>query len=161
LAAPWQEKPDLVLQLHLHPSGKPEVERSVIGVHLTDHKPGARLVMNAFSNDRIDIAPGTPDHEVRVSKTLNAAAEIFGVFPHMHLIGRSVKAFATLPDDPKVPLISIADWDFNWQYYYRYVEPLHLPAGTRIDVRWTYDNSASNPANPSRPPRRVTFGEQT
>ena len=58
-------------------------------------------------------------------------------------------------------MISITDWDFNWEYYYQYAEPVRLPAGTRIDVRWTYDNSASNSANPSSPPRRVTYGEQT
>ena len=161
LAASWPEKSDLVLQLHLHPSGKPEVEQSTLGIHLTDQKPGSRLVLSTFSNNRIDIAPGEPDYELRASRTLNAEANLFGVFPHLHLIGRSVWAEATLPDATKVPLISIADWDFNWQYYYRYAEPVRLPAGTRIDVRWTYDNSASNPANPSKPPRRVTFGEQT
>jgi hypothetical protein len=79
----------------------------------------------------------------------------------MHLIGRTIHAEATLPNATKVPLISILDWDFNWQYYYQYAKPVHLPAGTKIDVRWTYDNSASNPANPSKPPRRVTYGEQT
>ena len=161
LASTWPDKTDLVLQLHLHPSGKPEVEQSAIGIHLTDRKPGARLQMNVFSSNRIDIEPGKPDYELKASRKLNADATVFGLFPHMHLIGRSVRAEATLPDGAKVPLISIADWDFNWQYYYRYAEPVRLPAGTRIDVRWTYDNSASNPANPSKPPRRVTFGEQT
>jgi hypothetical protein len=161
LAASWPEKTDLVLQLHLHPSGKPEFEQSVLGIHLTDQKPAARLRMNVFSNDKIDIAPGQPDYEVRTSKTLSAETTIFGIFPHMHLIGRSVRAEATLPDATKVPLISITDWDFNWQYYYQYAKPVRLPTGTRIDVRWTYDNSASNPANPSSPPKRVTFGEQT
>lgn len=161
LAASWPEKTDLVLQLHLHPSGKPEVEQSVLGIHLTDEKPAARLQMSVFSSNKIDIAPGQSDHEVRVSKTLNAPANIFGIFPHMHLIGRTVWAEATLPDATKIPLISIAHWDFNWQYYYRYAEPVRLPAGTKIDVRWTYDNSAANPANPSNPPRRVTYGEQT
>ena len=161
LAAPWPQDTDLVLQLHLHPSGKPEVEQSVLGIHLTDRKPAARLQMNAFSNNRIDIPAGESDFRVRASKTLNADARIFGVFPHMHLIGRTVHAEATLPDSTKVPLISIGDWDFNWQYYYQYAEPLTLPAGTKIDVAWSYDNSAANPANPNRPPQRVTFGEQT
>ena len=161
LAARWPDKTDLVLQLHLHPSGKPEVEQSTLGILFTDKKPGSRLQMNVFSSNEIDIAPGKPDYELRASKTLRAEANIFGVFPHMHLIGRSVRAEATLPDASKIALISILDWDFNWQYYYRYAEPLRLPAGTRIDVRWTYDNSAANPANPSVPPRRVTYGEQT
>ena len=79
----------------------------------------------------------------------------------MHLIGRTVKVTATLPDGTSQSLISIGDWDFNWQHYYQYATPLRLPAGTRLDGRFTYDNSADNPANPSQPPRRVTYGEQT
>jgi hypothetical protein len=161
LATSWPAKTDMVLQLHLHPSGKPEVEQSLIGIHLTDQKPTASLRMSALSNDKIDIPPGKRDYEVRASQTLNAESTLFGVFPHLHLIGRSVRAEATLPDKRKIPLISITNWDFNWQYYYQYAEPVRLPAGTQIDVRWTYDNSASNPANPSNPPRRVTYGEQT
>jgi mono/diheme cytochrome c family protein len=161
LAASWPGASDLVMQLHLHPSGKPELEQSTLGIHLTDREPSARLVLSTVSNNKIDIEPGRPDYEIRASRTLNAETTLFGVFPHLHLIGRSVRAEATLPDATRVPLISIADWDFNWQYYYRYAEPVRLPAGTRIDVRWTYDNSAANPANPSKPPRRVTFGDQT
>jgi hypothetical protein len=161
LAATWPAETDLVLQLHLHPSGKPEVEQSTIGFHFTDQKPRARLQLQAFSSDEINIAPGEPNHEIRISRTLDDPITLFGVFPHMHLIGRSIRAEATLPEGTKVPLISISDWDFNWQYYYQYAKPLALPAGTKIDVRWTYDNSASNRANPSKPPRRVTFGEQT
>ena len=161
LAATWPDGSDLVLQLHLHPSGKPEVEQSVVGIYLTDQKPTARLAMSVYSNNKIDIAPGQADFEVRTSRTLNAEATLFGVFPHMHLIGRSVRAEATLPDATKVPLITINDWDFDWQYYYQYVTPVRLPAGTKVDVRWTYDNSAGNPANPNHPPQRVAFGEQT
>jgi len=161
LAAAWPEKTDLVLQLHLHPSGKPEVEQSLIGIHLTDKAPNARLQMQVFSSHEIDIPPGTPDYEIRTSKTIPRDIDIFGVFPHLHLIGRSVWSEATLPDGSKVPLITINDWDFNWQYYYQYDTPVHLPAGTKIDVRWTYDNSAANLANPSDPPKRVTYGEQT
>jgi hypothetical protein len=38
---------------------------------------------------------------------------------------------------------------------------MHFPAGTRVDCQWTFDNSAENPFNPSSPPKRVRFGEQT
>jgi hypothetical protein len=79
----------------------------------------------------------------------------------MHLLGRTAKATATLPDGTIRPLLSVPDWDFNWQGYYLYAKPVRLPAGTRVDCEWTFDNSADNPANPSRPPRRVRFGEQT
>jgi hypothetical protein len=68
---------------------------------------------------------------------------------------------AHLPDGKIEPLIRIKDWDFNWQGEYRYAEPVKLPKGTRIELRYVYDNSAANPRNPSSPPKRATFGEQT
>lgn len=151
----------LVLQLHLHPSGKPETERSLIGLHLTDEKPRDRLRLLLLNNSRVDIPAGESNHVVELSKTINTPVDLYGVFPHMHLIGHTVKMTATLPDGTIKPLISIPDWDFNWQNYYQYAEPVHLPAGTKLNGRWTYDNSADNPANPSRPPKRVTYGEQT
>jgi mono/diheme cytochrome c family protein len=160
-AAEWPEGSDLVLQLHLHPSGKPETEQSSIGLHFTDQKPRGRLRLAMLSNKEIDIEPGDAEHVVKASMTIKEPVEVYGVFPHMHLIGRTVKATATLPDGSTEPLISIGDWDFNWQYYYRYASPLRLPAGTKLEGRWTYDNSDANPANPSRPPKRVTYGEQT
>jgi hypothetical protein len=160
-AAAWPEGSDLVLQLHLHPSGKPETEQSLIGFHFTDKKPAGRLRLVVMNNSKIDIPPDAANHVIKVTKTLPAAVDLYGVFPHMHLIGRTVKVTANLPDGTTKPLISIGDWDFNWQYYYQYVTPLHLPAGTKLEGRWTYDNSAANPANPSHPPKRVTYGEQT
>ena len=60
-----------------------------------------------------------------------------------------------------MPLIKIDDWNFDWQNQYRYAEPVRLPAGATVHMRFTYDNSADNPRNPSVPPRRVTYGEQT
>jgi mono/diheme cytochrome c family protein len=161
LAAEVSERDDLVLQLHLHPSGKPETEQTSIGLHFTDQKPQGRLKLMVLSNNKIDIAPDAAEHAVSASMTLKEPVAVYGVFPHMHMIGRSVRVTATLPDGTTEPLIAIGDWDFNWQLYYRYAAPLRLPAGTRLDGRWTYDNSAANPANPSRPPRRVTYGEQT
>jgi hypothetical protein len=160
-AAAWPAGSDLVLQLHLHPSGKPETEQSTIGLHLTDQKPRGRIGMMMLSNNRVNIPPGAPDHAIEASVTLKQPIELVGMFPHMHLIGRTVKVTATLPDGRAVPLMAIGDWDFNWQNYYQYASPVQLPAGTRIDGRWTYDNSDANPANPSNPPTRVTFGEQT
>src|SRR5262249_42528345 len=33
-----------------------------------------------------------------------------------------------------------------------------LPAGTRLDMEYAFDNSAQNARNPSRPPERVSWG---
>lgn len=161
LAAELPEGDDLILQLHLHPSGKPETEQTSIGLHFSDQKPSGRLKLMILSNNKIDIPPGEADHAVSASTTIREPVKVHGIFPHMHLIGRTVRVTATLPDGTTEPLIAIGDWDFNWQLYYQYAAPLRLPAGTRLEGRWTYDNSVANPANPSRPPRRVTYGEQT
>ena len=58
-------------------------------------------------------------------------------------------------------LLAIDDWDFNWQSDYQFERPMRLPAGTRLVMETVHDNSAENIRNPNRPPRRVTWGEQT
>ena len=81
--------------------------------------------------------------------------------PHMHLLGQRMTVTALLPDGSTRQLIDVPQWDFNWQDEYMFAEPFQLPAGTRLEVVATFDNSADNPSNPSSPPRRVTFGEGT
>jgi hypothetical protein len=55
-------------------------------------------------------------------------------------------------------MLGIDDWDFLWQGQYYFARPVPLLKGTRLDVVAYYDNSADNPFNPHRPPRRVRFG---
>ncbi len=87
--------------------------------------------------------------------------ELWGITPHAHYLAKEMKINARMPDGSVTPLIYIKDWDFNWQGQYRYAEPIKLPKGTKIELEFTYDNSAGNPHNPSNPPVRVKFGEQT
>src|SRR6185369_4541371 len=72
-----------------------------------------------------------------------------------------VRGDATLPDGSTRTLIAIRDWDFRWQHVYRFETPLHLPKGTRLSMRYTYDNSAANPRNPEQPPRRARWGQRS
>jgi len=57
--------------------------------------------------------------------------------------------------------LRINQWDFNWQDQYYYAEPVELPNGTKLFMRYTYDNSDQNPHNPHVPSRRVTYGPQS
>lgn len=157
----WPARSDLLLQLHLHPSGKPEREQSSVGLYFTSEKPRGALRAVVLMNKQVDIVAGDAHYNLTQSLTLPVAADVIGLFPHMHLIGRTVKTTATLPDGTTQSLLTVNDWDFNWQTYYQYTHPVRLPAGTKIDAEWTFDNSAANPTNPSNPPRRVRFGEQT
>jgi hypothetical protein len=77
------------------------------------------------------------------------------VWPHMHLLGKSYRAYAVTPSGDTLPLIKIPAWDFNWQELYRFRKPLHIPGGSTIFVEGTYDNTDANPRNPNSPPRLV------
>jgi Flp pilus assembly protein TadD len=72
-----------------------------------------------------------------------------------------MQGYATLPDGTTTWLILIKNWDFNWQGDYRYASPVFLPKGTKLSMRYTFDNSTNNIHNPNNPPKRVTYGPQT
>ncbi len=151
---------DLVVQIHYHPSGKPETDTSSIGLTFGNPpKRGKTSILMVNSN--IDIPPGDSNYLVKGSVTLARDVEMTSVFPHAHLLCRDMKLDATLPTGEVKHLIWIKNWDFNWQGGYKFATPLDLPKGTRIDMAYTFDNSEANPRNPSHPAQRVTFGEQT
>jgi tetratricopeptide (TPR) repeat protein len=76
-------------------------------------------------------------------------------------LGKDIQAFATLPDGTKTTLIHIAHWNLNWQAVYRYAQPVRLPKGTKVGLRYVYDNSDENPLNPNHPPERVAGGNRS
>src|SRR5208282_2344980 len=43
----------------------------------------------------------------------------------------------------------------------RYDEPVRLPKGTTVSLRYIYDNSEENPLNPNHPPARVVGGNRS
>jgi mono/diheme cytochrome c family protein len=160
-AVRWPKGADLVLQLHVHPSGKPQVEQSTIGIYFTDEAPRRNLELLLIENKKIDIPAGQNDFRITASRELPLDVELFGIFPHMHMIGKEVKVTARLPDGTETSLLRIDDWDFNWQGYYEYAKPVPLPKGTQVLTEFRHDNSASNPFNPNQPPKRVVYGEET
>ncbi len=151
---------DLVVQLHLRPSGRTERVQVSVGLYFTDTPPAFTPVMLQMGARTLDIAPDDRRYEVTDSYVLPAAASLVRVAPHAHYLGRSMLVRATAPGAEPVTLLHIPSWDFNWQDDYDYEQPVVLPAGTRLDMQFTYDNSAENPRNPHVPPRRVTFGPE-
>jgi Flp pilus assembly protein TadD len=160
----WRLDPgdDLVLNLHLRPTGKPEAVQPTLGLYFTDQAPARFPMLLQLEDDRsLDIPPGVTGFTVHDALTLPVAVRLAAIYPHAHYLGRSVEAAAIRPDGTRIPLIHIADWDPAWQGVFRYAEPIALPAGTRVQMRWTYDNSSANPRNPNTPPARVRAGNQS
>jgi tetratricopeptide (TPR) repeat protein len=83
------------------------------------------------------------------------------IYPHAHYLAKQMTGIAALPDGSRQTLLSIPEWDVRWQDQYRYATPLSLPAGTTLQMRFTYDNSDRNPHNPVRPPTRVKWGPKS
>ncbi len=153
---------DLVLQTHMHPDGKPETEQSTIGLYFSDKPPTKLMLPLTLLNRNIDIPAGEKAFTLTSELTVPVNVDLVGITPHAHQVCKSMLVTATFPATGKTEtLINVADWDFNWQEQYRLAAPLPLPKGTIIKMTYTYDNSADNPRNPSSPPKRITFGEQS
>ncbi len=86
---------------------------------------------------------------------------IINVLPHMHVLGKSFKAFAITPTGDVIPLISIPNWQFNWQLTYPFKYLLKIPKKSIIYVQATYDNTSHNLLNPNNPPKAVSYGWRT
>lgn len=152
---------DLVVQLHLMPTGKPETIRSSLGLFFTDTPPARVPFMVKLGSKTIDISAGTKAYSIQDTYVLPMDVDALSVYPHAHYLAKDMKGFATLPDGTVKWLIWIKDWNFSWQDQYRYGTPLFLPKGTVLTMQYTYDNSADNARNPHHPPRRVTYGPRS
>ena len=161
---PWRLDPgnDLVLNIHMKPSGKPETVTAQVGLYFTDappiHQP---MLLQLDADDKLNIPPGDSNFVVEDSLKLPVEVQALGVYPHTHYLGRDMQGWAILPTGEKKWLVWIKDWDINRQSVYRYREPLLLPAGTVLHMKYTFDNSADNPHNPHSPPVRVTSGNRS
>ena len=156
-----KRKADLVLQMHLRPTGKPEDVQPSIGIYFTDRAPTRPYMIMMLRSTAIDIPAGEASYPVESSYKITTDVSLLGLSPHLHYLGREARGWAELPDGSREELLYIKKWDFNWQGDYRYVKPVALPKGTTLKMRFTYDNSAENPSNPAKPPRRVQFGLQS
>src|SRR4051812_24200307 len=152
---------DLVVQMHLLPTGKPETVQPTLGLFLSDTPPAREPFLVRLESKSIDIPAGQPDFAVEDSYVLPADVDATSIYPHAHYLAREMKATATLPDGTEKRLLWIRSWDFRWQDQYRYASPIALPAGTRLSMRITYDNSSGNAHNPHRPPERVKWGPKS
>lgn len=149
---------DLVVQVHLRPSGKPERVQPRVGLHYASKPPTTPALAMELSSTDIDIPAGARDVRVTDSLALPVDVRLVSVYPHAHYIGKRLTGYARLPDGRELELIRIENWDFDWQDEYRYAQPITLPAGSVLRMDFRYDNSADNPNNPSSPPRRVVHG---
>jgi Flp pilus assembly protein TadD len=159
----WTLEPgsDLVVQLHLQPSGATEDVLPEIGLYFSDRTPVRTPTILRLGSQGIDIPPGESRYVIRDSYVLPADAQLLAIQPHAHYRAKEIRGVADLPDGTSRLVMHIKDWDFRWQHVYREETPIPLPKGTRLSMEYTYDNSSTNVRNPELPPARVFWGQRS
>lgn len=148
----------LVVQVHYHSSDQMERDRSSVGLYFAKGPVKQRMRLGIAMDWNIDIAPGQTDYVSKGMWTMPQDAHVHGIFPHMHLIGKSSEVTASYPQGTVESLLRVSRYDFDWQRVYYPTEPIPFPAGTQVTIASQYDNSEANPNNPSSPPAPVKFG---
>ena len=161
---PWRIDPgnDLVLNMHLKPTGKVESVRARIGLYFAT-KPATEvpMLLQLEHDAALDIPAGKADFTVEDQLTLPEDVEVLAIYPHAHYLGKRLEGWATLPSGRREDLILVPSWDIDRQAIYRFRTRVELPKGSVVHMLFTYDNSAANPHNPNSPPIRVTAGNRS
>jgi hypothetical protein len=160
---------DVVIQVHYPAnSSSTEMDSTRVNLRMTDDPSIRNLSIEAVLGHTLPTLQNgplmIPAGQVRTFHsryTVPAAMTATAIAPHAHLICTSMWSFAVLPNGDTIPLIDIPNWDFSWQDFYSFRNPIHVPAGTQLHGYATYDNTANNPNNPNSPPQLVTLGEAT
>ncbi len=161
---------DIVVQLHYPAGSVGQVDSTRINLFFAPLGQPMREVKFATVADpfftNLNKPFVIPANQVKTFNTrleLNYGLDfsLLRVFPHMHLLGKSMKAWVKLPDGHIQPLIHIPEWHFEWQGAYAFPNLLKVPDGSVIETQFTYDNTTANPHNPHNPPQPVTYGEET
>jgi len=152
----------VLFQNHYTPYGRETVEKTQMGLYFYPKGQEPKYVLHLFliANPTIMIPPDEPYHPEVASIQFPHDAILYGITPHAHHRGGSVKVSIRYPDGSEKILLALPRYDFNWQYEYFLAEPLAIPTGSTVIARWTYDNSARNPGNPDHT-KTVTWGEQS
>lgn len=147
-------------QMHYTVSGKPARDASRMGLYFRKDAPKYQLRSAVLLNPKLKIPANTKAHTESASKTFEHDVIVYSLLPHSHFRGKASNFIATYPDGRQEVLLSVPNYNFNWQTTYELKTPKLLPAGTKVTHSTTWDNSAQNKANPD-PNREVPWGQQT
>ena len=156
---------DLVWNMHYHKEPGPGTgmwDQSSLGViyYPEGYQPEHVLTTVPLGPMDFKIPAGDPNYAASAWHTFQEDSLINSMMPHMHYRGTEVKYQLHYPDGSEELLLSVPQYDFNWQTSYRFIEPKAVPAGTKVELTGWWDNSENNPFNPD-PTRDITWGEAT
>jgi hypothetical protein len=151
---------DIVFEVHYMPNGKATSDRTKLGLIFTKEPPKERVLTLSASNGTFKIPPGAANYQVDASFDVVKDVKLAGVHPHMHTRGKDFEYRVIFPDGKTETILKVPAYNWRWQLWYNFTEPMTLPKGTRIECTAHFDNSANNPENPD-PTKTVIWGQQS
>lgn len=151
----------LIRNLHYAPTPIPATDQAKVLLHFAQAPVTKPVLFAAFKPMLKDssqlVIPA--NERVKYEIKINVPQDLWvtHINPHMHQLGQSFKVWALPPNGDTIPLVHIPRWDFNWQDFYRFQVPVHLPKGSFVYAEAWFDNTANNPSNPFSPPKPVWF----
>ncbi len=149
---------DIILEIHYKLSGKAARDQSSIAFYFSEKETPKYLDGLLIGTQDLNIPPGDGDYRRYFWMNVPVGFTLVDFMPHMHYIGKEAVVAVTNPDGKKRELVHIRDWDLGWQAIYTFRKPIHIPAGSRFEAWFSYDNSKTNPRNPHNPPQRIKWG---
>ncbi len=151
----------LRLQIHYVTTGKEERDLTRVGLVYAKEPIFRATRVLPMINLTFRIPPLDPAFAVQARNMFLQSGIGVGLFVHMHLRGKDMTFVARHPDGTSETLLSVPNYNFNWQMSYRWpTGSRRFGPGTVIETTSHYDNSPLNPFNPN-PHATVKEGQQT
>lgn len=147
-------------QMHYTPYGKKTIDKSRIGLHFSDKAPDNFYREQVIVNFELAIPAEAEEHQEKAYFLFDKDADIHALFPHSHYRGVSSTFELEYPDGKVETILSVPNYDFNWQRTYQLTEPKRVPAGSKVVHKTIYNNSSKNRGNPA-PQETVYWGLQS
>ncbi len=161
---------DLVIQVHYPAGSNGRLDSTKIKLYYNNNSSARDVriepILNHYAPVLVNCPLTIPANTIKTFEERYTLPSIFKatvltVAPHMHLVGESVKSYATKPNGDTIRFIDIPHWDFHWQGQYYFQRPVIVDGGSTLRAFATYNNTSSNPNNPNSPPKTVNLGEAT
>ncbi len=173
---------NLMFEVHYTTNGTATTDQSEVAIKFADKKPDVELDSWFPFRSRADlIVPANLQHHSAQDlyhfgrATDGKPVLLHALRPHMHSRGKSFRveivdprglSQTVLRDHSQhslvrgEPILTVPVWDFDWQRFYQFEEPILIRPNEALLATAYWDNTRHNPRNPD-PQDNAPWGQQT
>jgi len=149
----------IFLEMHYVTYGKKSSDITKIGLYFSDSPPEKIMRYTDIRDEYMEIPANVTNFPISSYHVFDYDAHLLMLTPHSHYRGKSSKFTLLYPDGNKEVILSVPDYDYNWQLTYHFDTPKAVPAGSILHYQTVFDNSKFNKNNPD-PNKIIYWGEQ-